>query len=176
MTTSLHFSTEFLQAYGCANCVWKSNNQCPEGFTRPDEKVEEGYCSKLPDFMLGLASPGDSISAVKEKYHLYLQEMQVLEDRKDYLELKREYVHFIETVDQSSLNTEQKKQLQRLTVEMNGYKIWWARLSESVVKGLSRIADREQRIKTEVKPQLTVQQLNVLMKEGKKYLDVPKDE
>jgi hypothetical protein len=142
--------------------MWKELDQCPHSLSG-DAEHQMGYCNKIVDFMMSLAEGEDSISAVKEKYHIFIQELQSLEDRKEYLRLKREYAELKASgVDYDSL--------QDMEARINGYKVWWSRLSESVVKGLGRIADREKKTKGDQAPRLTVQQLNVLMKDSAKKL------
>jgi len=145
--------------------VWKDYGQCPKGFTKEGESTDEGYCQEIVDFFNSLHDGGGrgSLSAVKEKFHLYVQELQALADKSKYHVLQAEY-------DAKTADGCDYKELGRLRMEIDSYKIWWARLSESVVKGLGRIVDREGR-KDEVRGQvMNVQQLNILMKESAERL------
>lgn len=162
-TKELFFSDEMLKIYGCVNCIWKSFDQCPEGF-KPGTGgcTESGYCDKLTGFLGRLAENEDSISAVKEKFHLFIQEVQVLEDRKKFIELQQE-------MDKARENQEWSK-VKELEYKVNAYKLWWARLSESVVKSLSKIADREQKVSDGVAKPLDVQGLNTLLADSAKKL------
>jgi len=159
----LFFSNEMLHAYGCENCIFREIEQCPHSLA-DGEKYKNGYCQKLIDFLTHLAEDGDSISSVKEKFHIFVQEMQALTDRKEYLKVQAEY-------DRLEKEGGSGEDLARLYGKLSSYKTWWARLSESVVKGLGRIADREQKTKSDITPKLTVQQLNDLMRESRKLLE-----
>jgi len=159
----LFFTNEMLHVYGCSGCIFKEMDQCPHKLI-DDEKHKDGYCKKIIDFLTQLAEHGDSVSAVKEKFHIFIQEMQSLADRKEYLKLKEEYEELEKTCSDP-------KVLGYAYAKLSSYKSWWARLSESVIKGLSRVADREQKSKVETTPKLTVQQLNELMKESRRLLE-----
>jgi hypothetical protein len=164
----LFFSNELLLTYGCVNCVFKEMDQCPHSLGVNDS-VPGGYCTKVTDFMTALAEGEDSISAVKEKFHIFVQEWQALADRKEFMLLKSEY-------DQLVKDGADPRSLAQLDARINVYKVWWARLSDSVVKGLGKIADRETKVKVETSPKLTVQQLNVLMRDSaKKLIEVEKE-
>ena len=158
---SLLLPNSFLVGYGCKNCVWKDYGQCPKGFTKEGESTDEGYCQEIVDFFNSLHDGGGrgSLSAVKEKFHLYVQELQALADKRKYHRLQGEY-------DLRRAEGWDYKELAKLRMELESYKIWWARLSESVVKGLGRVADRESRKQEGKKQIMNVQQLNVLMKES----------
>lgn len=163
-SVDLHFGEDLLRSYGCRGCIFKENGQCPHGLSGDgvytDSKTgENGWCSKIPDFLLSLADSGDSLSQVKEKFHLYVLEMQSLVDRRDMMEIKRRYDELIDTGASSS-------ELTALEIQLNGYKLWWARLSESVVKGFARINDRESRAKGQTASPLTIQQLGRLLKDS----------
>jgi len=148
------FDEEFLRAYGCANCIW-SDMDCPHNESRP----ESGYCEKLVNFLSCLSAGETTLSAVKEKYHLFIQELQVLSDRKEFIRLQSEYQIMLKDGAPTS-------ELHVLEAQLNGYKLWWSRLSESLIKGLSRVVDRKYKVKTESSPKLTIQQLNILLSDS----------
>ena len=151
------FSNEMLENYGCKNCIWKEMDQCPNGYTS-NESTDSGYCDKLFNFLTNLAEGEDSISAVKEKFHLFIQETQSLSDRKEYFELKQEY-------DRLKSDGADRKILIGYEVRMNNAKLCWMRMSDSVIKNLSKVVDRESRVVVDSSgPRLTVQELNSLLK------------
>lgn len=157
--------THILKQFGCMNCVWKLYGQCPHGLTESHESLAEGFCDEVSTFYGDLASGGDSASAIKEKIFLYTQEIQSQADHREFIALNRRYR---DEMAQGLLSPDEALKM-RMAIEQ--YKLWWARLTESVVKGLSKIADREQRV-NEVKesPRITVQQLNVLLQESDDHL------
>jgi len=167
----LFLHSKILEGYGCKNCVWKTYGQCPHKFTKPEQGLKEGFCKELAEFILGLAEKNDSISAVKEKFILYIQEMQVMSDHSEFNKVLQKYKAFKENEDYDPNDKEHQKKLAILEMEMNSYKIWWSRLSETVSKGLSKIVDREYRSKdVETGQKITIQQLNVLLKESDETL------
>ena len=118
----IFFSDEMLKIYGCVNCIWKGANQCPKGFkSGTGSSTENGYCDKLTDFFGVLAEGEDSVSAVKEKFHLFIQEIQVLEDRKRFIELQQQ-------LDKAREGNDFKK-VRELDMGVNSYKLWWHRLT-----------------------------------------------
>jgi len=151
-----------LQGYGCKNCVWKSFGQCPHGLDDGDS-LPKGYCDEFLNFLMSLANEGDSISAIKEKFMLYVQELQALIDFNDYNRLKQEYDHLIATGAGSDA-------LRQMEMRMNAYKLWWNKLNEGVIKGLGKIVDRESR-KNEndinVNHKISLTQIHQLMNKAK---------
>lgn len=165
MTTNkgILYNEVMLKAYGCVNCIWKAVEQCPLDFkSGTGDTTDTGYCDKLTDFLNVLAEGEDSISAVKEKFHLFVQEVQVLDDRKRFVKLQKELDDARKSGDKSRIDA--------LEMRVNQYKVWWARLSESVVKSLARIADREAKsVESRDKP-LTVRDLNKVLADNAKVL------
>ena len=163
--------TEVLLGYGCRNCVWKTYGQCPNGFVKPEESTDLGYCEEFADFLFRLAEGEDSLSAVKEKFMLYTQEMQAMADHTEFHKLKAEY-------DLRKSEGMSDRELKDLIIGLNMYKSWWSRLTDSVTKGLGRIADRERRSKDveTSSGKITVQQLNVMLRASSRYLEDKKDD
>ncbi len=164
VSKGLMVSDVTLRSYGCVNCVWKTYGQCPQGFTKVSQSLPEGYCDEFSSFFISFANKDDSISALKEKFMLYVQEMQALADHTKYRELQEKY-------DIARKEGYDEEELAQITMAIQMYKMWWSRLTEAVVKGLSRIADRERR-SSDVQPtsKITVQQLNILLKESSENL------
>lgn len=184
---TLFLSKQVLQEYGCKNCVWKSYSQCPHAL-KDDEIFEftecvdckqiipleaqsthnthstqqvTGYCNELAQFLFGLAEGSDSISAVKEKFMLYTQEMQAMADHMEYQQLQKKY-------KTGKAEGKSDRELHELIAGLQMYKLWWQNLTFSIVKGLSRIVDRERRSEdvAQTSGKITIQQLNVLLKES----------
>lgn len=160
------YSKEFLESYGCRNCIWKSEGMCPEGFTKPEERLEKGYCDKLLDFLHTLYEEGDSLSEVKEKFHLYIQELEVLSDKRKFSELQQKY-------ERALAEGYSRNELRQLEADINSYKTWWFRLSESVVKGLSRVGSRRSKSNDsiDVHHTISLQQIHKLARESKDRID-----
>lgn len=158
----------FLESYGCLNCIWRSLGQCPEGFddsTDVSEFPVPSYCAKVKNFFCALSEGETNLSAVKEKFHLFLQEMQSMEDFKEFSRLKVQLKSLLNSPDYVD-----RKELAELEMRVNAYKLWWARLNESVIKGLSRVVDRHERKAGDMVPKLTIQNLNVLLRDSAKRL------
>ncbi len=159
-----------LEIYGCKNCIWKNYSQCPKGFTEPDQSVDGGYCTEFGEFILGFGEPEDGISAVMQKFFVYTQQMQAMADNTEFNKKFQEVKKFKanSTQYQQELGLEGYKQkLGELEMAATTSKIWWSRLTEAIVKALGQIADRERRSKdVQGTKKITVQQLNVLLKES----------
>ena len=173
---TLFIPEQTLQGYGCRNCVWKTYGQCPHKYTKQEESVTNGYCMELANFILALAGPGDSISAVEEKFFIYTQKMQAMADGSEYQVHLQKYKDFKETKPEAFDTTEDEKEFKKklfaLEADMVSFKIWWSRLTDSVIKNLSMIADRESRKQeTRGEQKITIQQLNVLLKQSDKVLE-----
>ena len=170
---SVSVPDQVLRDFGCVRCVWKQHLQCPKGFTLADERVKEGCCDEMADFLLELRRTSISLSGMKEKFFLYTQEMQAMADKMRYHELLglRDEI----AKDLSIPSPEKKRKLSELGMAITEYKMWWVRLTELVVKGLGRVGDREGRSKDlqDSPRQITVQQLNVLMRDAREYLEGP---
>jgi len=98
---------------------------------------------------------------------MYTMEIQSLIDHKEFMKLQSRF----NDLRESGASPSELKEL-GLAIEL--YKTWWMRLTESVVKGHSKIADRESRskdVETGSK-KITVQQLNVLLRESSKRLQL----
>lgn len=177
---------EELVLHGCKNCVWRLHKQCPYGFEKDtefyvpdrDSKLPKselknqitGICPEFTDFIFSMAEGADSISAVWEKFNLYILRLQGLEDYKGF---KKSQEKLALAQAEGSLSVDQMKELE---MERNGHKIWWSRLNEQVLKGLARVVDREKRVETGAVQKLSVQQLNVLIHDSAmKKLDVKKE-
>jgi len=169
-SNKLFLHNKILEGYGCKNCVWKTYDQCPHNL-KEEDIYQDGYCEEFASFILSLAEKEDSISAVKEKFMLYVQEMQAIGDHREFHKVLKEYNELKENESSYTNKEEYNKKLGNLHMTVVSYKIWWSRLTELVVKGLSRIVDRERRSKdVKSSSKITVQQLNVLLKESDKKL------
>jgi len=155
-----------LEALGCRNCVWKSYGKCPEGFTEKEQSTDKGWGDDLAKFLISLAEDGDSITAVKEKFFLFLQENQLLEDHADY----HRAVKDLEDAKERGLKGED---LAPYNQKVLGYKLWWTRLADATLKRMSKVVDRERRSDDSDKDRkaISIQQLNKLIKKGDKLLE-----
>lgn len=172
---SIHKSV--LEGYGCRGCVWRNFGQCPHGFTIDSDidvmhkRFPDGYCDEFKGFLFSLAEGEDSVSAVKEKFMLYTQEMQAMSDQMDYRKAEDEKKLLEKKVSLSRYVTDDDKdKLAELQMKVMSYRLWWTKLTDQITKGLARIADREKKVQGESVPRLTVQQLNVLINDSTKKL------
>lgn len=147
-TKKLYISNQELISHGCKNCIWRLHNQCRHSIVSETEFYEfveggesySGYCMEYAGFILGFAENEDSISAVWEKFALYVSRIQSLEDYKKYIELKNK-IELMEAEGESI----KKRRYYEMKKEM--LRSWWERLNDAVRKGYARIADREARTK-----------------------------
>ena len=163
----LFLSKKVLEIYGCKNCIWKNYDQCPKGFTEPDQSVDGGYCTEFGEFILSFGEPEDGISAVMQKFFVYTQQMQAMADNTEFKKAFQKVKQFKVDNEQFAGTKDYRQKLGELEITATSYKIWWSRLTDSIIKALGQIADRERRSK-DVKgtKKITVQQLNVLLKES----------
>ena len=151
----LFISNHELVSHGCKNCVWRLHNQCCHNLVKDSDVYEfneqtdsgsqpvvySGYCPEYAQFLLSFAEDGDSISSVWEKFSLYVGRMQSLEDYKSYINLQNE----IDAVKNSGIYDYNK--LQDLEMKKSMLRLFWIKLQEMVIKGYSKIVDREYRLK-----------------------------
>jgi len=168
----VHVPARVLKDYGCRACVWKSVGQCPHGYDLDsDDEYKDGYCNEFAKFLLSLRAQSDSLSQMKEKFFLYTQEIQAMEDRMRFLKLERE-LRELEEMEYPGTDTIKRKKELRMSIE--AYKIWWERLTTAVVKGLGKVGDREQRKEsskaTAQLARTSIQQFNRLLKEAERPL------
>lgn len=172
MVDKLFLPGTFLKTYGCANCVWKSYGLCPQGYSGAEiygvgslvhpvgSDLPIGYCDDFAEFLFTLSDGNSSLANLKEKIHLYIQEMQSFKDHRKFLELREQY-------DKAKSEGYTDRDLKDLRQAIELYKTWWSRLTEQIVKGYQRAADRESRSKDiQGSSKISVQQLNVLLKES----------
>jgi hypothetical protein len=173
----LYISNQELISHGCKNCIWRLHNQCKHGIVSESDFYEfeegkitySGYCLEYVNFILSLAEPNDSISAVWEKFSLYVGRMQSLEDYKKYIELKNQ-IEIMEKDGDSYVKRakfEMKKEMLRL---------WWERLNDTVRKGYAMIADRESRSKDVKSSMAGIMNAEVINFNMGKQIEEKKDE
>ncbi len=140
----LRISNQELISHGCKNCIWKLHNQCPHAITEEGKFYSfegkdvkySGYCQEYIGFILGLAEPNDSISAVWEKFSLYVSRMQSLEDYKEFIKLN-------DAVNKARAEGKSYKERIDIEQQLEHLRLYWERLNFMLMKGYGRIADRE---------------------------------
>jgi len=140
----LFISNQELISHGCKNCIWRLHNQCSHDIVKDNEFYEftekdvkhSGYCMEYVNFLLGFAEGQESISAVWEKFSLYVSRMQSLEDYKEYINLSEE----IKTKEAEGVLP---KDMAHLLEQKEILRLYWERLNFMLQKGYSRVADRE---------------------------------
>jgi hypothetical protein len=155
----LYLSNQELISHGCKNCIWRLHKQCKHGVVTADEFYEfdenielksgqkgpaiihySGYCQEYIDFILGFAEENDSISAIWEKFALYVGRIQSLDDYKRYIEMQDR----IALLEQDGASN---RTINNLETKKDILRILWERMNDAVRKGYARIADREARSK-----------------------------
>lgn len=129
------------------------------------------YNLEQAELIFALGEPGDSISAKKEKYFISTQEKQAQADQLDFLQRFKEIIKFKESPDPKLTPKEYTQKLFHMEQEMLSSKIWWSKLTDSVVKNLARVVDRESRSKDiQGSKVLNVQELNIILQDSAKVL------
>lgn len=130
------FPDWFVREFGCASCLWKLHGLCPEGLSG-DEVLPAGFCEEFADFLSSLRGEG-SIASLREGLLLYASELVAWQDYSRLQALLAERRVLLE----SGVGV---RSLEAVDSEIALVKLWWSRLSESLVKGLGRVADRQER-------------------------------
>jgi len=146
----VHLSNSELASIGCKNCIWLLHGQCPHKLEEGSVFVPEessstkfeginGMCPQYFDFIMSFAGEEDSVSALWEKFTLYIARLQSMDDYKSFMLERKEY-----EAQKDSLDPKERMQAE---IRQNTLRIWWERLSDTVMKGYGKIADREGRSK-----------------------------
>ena len=70
--------------------------------------------------------------------------MQALTDHKDFIKYQDEYDELIES------GVYEKDQISMLQMKIHTSKMWWSRLTDGIIKGYSRVNDRDSRKKEDL--------------------------
>ena len=97
---------------------------------------------------------------------MYGQELQAVKDRQAYLVVQSQLA-------QAIASGADKDVIAKLRAQVEGFRLYWERLSGGVAKSLGQMADRERRSQDVEKSsvgsaKITVQQLNILLKSADK--------
>ena len=118
--------------------------------TIPEETIPNGICPEMIQFLSSLADKNSTLTEVWEKFHVYKARLQESVDYADFIKLNkevRELENFFRTLKDEGLNEEEiQKQgdiLERLKMDRNAAKLWWARLNQHVISSMQKINDRE---------------------------------
>ena len=139
---SIFFPNAELWNVGCKNCIWKLHNQCPYGFVDEQAK-EEGICNEMILFLSSLAKKNSTLTEVWEKFHVYKARLQESVDYADFVNLTKKVKEFEKEVTNSIPSDSQLEMLDRLKMDRNAAKLWWARLNQHVITSMQKINDRE---------------------------------
>mgnify|MGYP001594700346 CR=1 FL=1 len=109
-----------------------------------------GICPDMIQFISSLADKNSTLTEVWEKFHVYKARLQESVDYADFIKLSkevRELENFFRTLKDEGLSEEEiQKQgdiLERLRMDRNAAKLWWARLNQHVITSMQKINDRE---------------------------------
>ncbi len=134
---SLFLSRPELLNIGCKNCIWKLNDQCPHGLS-DSGFLPEGYCKEIVSWLFSLSGSSDSSTVIWERYHIFVSQLQASEDYKEFKRLDKE-------IKLMEADNPDRHDLTELEMKKNNLKLWWVRLNDSILKSLSKTADRESR-------------------------------
>ena len=186
----LYISNNELISHGCKNCIWRMHHQCGHGIVSETEFYEfedcsssdvdsssgtgkvvkqSGYCPEYVNFLFSFAEDGDSMSSVWEKFSLYVGRMQTLEDYKSYLTLRNKIA---DMKNDPNLSSQEKSDMQMKEVML---RMWWEKLNETVIKGYSRIVNREYRLKEPTRTMPGIMNAKVINFNTIQQIDKPKD-
>lgn len=162
---SIFISSSELIHFGCKNCLWKIHHQCPHGLSGNAFK-DEGICKEFTDFLFSLASEGDSVTALWEKFHLYLARLQSLEDYKLFKDIESELA-LLENGNDPDLSPEElNRKMIKLESKRNSARLWWSKINEQALKSSRLIVDRERKIESNEVQKMSIQQLNRLISDS----------
>ena len=163
MTKTLHIPAEQIKSYGCAVCIWKANSQCPYGYIGV-QKHKQDICIEYADFMASFDMGTGSVPTMWENFNLFIADLQ---QRQDYLNFKNIEKEIQRRELKGDLTNDERNQLR---ADRLGLKLFWIKLNENVIKGYKGINDRLQKVVSDEKPRITVQQVNILMNENAERL------
>ena len=142
---SIFFPQAEINNYGCNNCIWKLNFQCPHNL-KGEEKLEEGICAEMLSFLSGLADKEGSLESIWEKFHLYKLRLQESADYKDLMQLNEKVRAMEEELNNPSgkYNKEDMADvMSQLKADRLSAKIWFAKMNQNVIFSLQKINDRK---------------------------------
>lgn len=113
-------------------------DQADESKDTESSTIESGYCPEYLDFILSLAEADDSVSAMWEKFSLYVARLQSSEDYKEYIQL-------CDKVTMMKAENIPYKDRAEYEIQKETLRLWWERLNDSIRKGYGRIVDREKK-------------------------------
>lgn len=140
------------------------------------DALDDKPCSWLLDFFVSFREGDDSVSAVREKFLLHIRDVQSGKDYGEYVARSKELAAFVASHDLNCLEDDEKKTYHRLEAQVMVSRLWWQGLSEAVVKGWGKVADRERRSADADKAVLgsgkvSIQQFNVLIGQSAEQLE-----
>lgn len=148
----------FIKAYGCKNCLNKEENSVHDA-------IPGGLCKDFPEYVFEVTDGAESLSETKERYHIHIQELQTLADYHKFHALIKRKEELLTDPDTS------RKEIDRINMAITGYKMWFFRGNELVIKAHGRIGDRERKSKdVQATKVLNVQELNLILQDSAKVL------
>ena len=139
---SIFFPNAELWNVGCKNCIWKLHNQCPYGFVDEQAK-EEGICNEMILFLSSLAKKNSTLTEVWEKFYVYKARLQESVDYADFVNLNKKVREREQELEKRKYSEFDYELLDRLKMDRNAAKLWWARLHQHVTSSMQKINDRE---------------------------------
>mgnify|MGYP001606601605 FL=1 len=139
---SIFFPNAELLNVGCKNCIWKLHSQCPYGFVDEQAK-EEGICNEMIIFLSSLADKNSTLTEVWEKFHIYKARLQESVDYADFVNLTKKVKEFEKSIGAYAFSEADEIALEKLKMDRNAAKLWWARLNQHVITSMQKINDRE---------------------------------
>ena len=160
---SIFFPNAELLNVGCKNCIWKLHSQCPYGLENEEiypkdisttdkknlyDDIElgtmlEGICQEVIQFLSTLAEKNDTLTAVWEKFHIYKARLQESVDYADFINLQKEIKEREKELKKGLFTEADYELLDKLKMDRNAAKLWWARLNQHVIQSMQKVVDRE---------------------------------
>jgi len=136
---------DFFGVVGCRSCVWKFHGLCPKGLVGGMVLPDSLICGDFSDFLSSLAGDCSSVVEFKERFFLYCSELDVLGDRVSLAKLVGDRDELLGGRSKGDLSADELKKINFFDSDILAAKLWLSRLNESLIKGLSKVADRESR-------------------------------
>lgn len=161
-------SNQEIESHGCKHCLWLIHGQCKHGYSLNSIGYHSnGVCEEYLQFLFNFAEPGDSATAMWEKFLLFQSRLQVNEDYMKYKRMEKEIADF-KSDPRTSRDNDQIKALEMKCVMLRAF---WTSLLEQTLKAHTKVVDREQKVNDAAQvPRLTVQQLNVMISDSAEKL------
>ena len=163
-------SSVLVKSFGCVNCVWRLHGVCGLGFgVDCDSKLFPGVgvCEEYLSFLLGFDDGSANVNVIFERLHLYVCEMQCLDDYKQFLK-ESAVLEGLRSGGGSNSDLVEKQGWR-----VNGHRLWWERLNKQVLESYHKVLSRQQPKKLEVSStrKISLGEIHRLVSDAKRVVE-----